>query len=76
MWLTPYDIYSLLSKTCCGEDGLISFQIVRAKIVLKNARQAMRKIDEEIGSENQQITLKKTAPFKNGEGLRGNLSQS
>lgn len=36
----------------------------------------MWKIDEEIGSENQQITLKKTAPFKNGGGLHGNLSQS
>ena len=36
----------------------------------------MWKIDEEIGSENQLIILKKTAPFKNGEGLRGNLSQS
>ena len=36
----------------------------------------MWKIDEEIGSENRQITLKKTAPFKNGGGLHGNLSQS
>ena len=36
----------------------------------------MWKIDAEIGSENQQITLKATALFKNGEGLCGNLSQS
>lgn len=36
----------------------------------------MWKIDAEIGNENQQITLKATALFKNGEELYGDLSQS